>query len=248
MFWGEDWGKEALTFSESFPWRLSDWTLGFPSEPETKQCQNVSINQRHWVAPQLQWLLLACNVTLVLLPRTCLEAMQVSEGLNMRLQTNVLKIQPVNYVKHDHLRKKKPLRNNLQSSFMYETSWPLTDLLGTLHGISSIADVVMLESHHGLYLQHCCVEKSVVHAVIHSVGNMEHQDQQHACDTEGNQKDGYWNNDHVTCSCLEEIRKYPVLFFLPVSSTVRVCQCLFCRAAFLLAVGTDLRASASANT
>lgn len=53
-------------------------------------------------------------------------------------------------------------------SYSLVTSWPLADLLGALHGISCVADVVGLESHHGLHFQHRGVDKSVVHTLIHS--------------------------------------------------------------------------------
>lgn len=60
------------------------------------------------------------------------------------------------------------LRNDLNRSCCNETLWPVADLLGTLHGISCIANVVLLESHHGLHFHQRGVDKSMVHTLIHS--------------------------------------------------------------------------------
>lgn len=45
---------------------------------------------------------------------------------------------------------------------------PVANLLGALHGVPCIDDVIGLERHHGLHLQQCGVDESVVHALAGS--------------------------------------------------------------------------------
>lgn len=45
---------------------------------------------------------------------------------------------------------------------------PVANLLGALHGVPRVADVVGLERHHGLHLQQRGVDEGVVHALAGS--------------------------------------------------------------------------------
>lgn len=50
----------------------------------------------------------------------------------------------------------------------------MANLLGALHGVARVADVVGLERHHGLHLQQRGVDEGVVHALAGPAGGDSH--------------------------------------------------------------------------
>lgn len=122
------------------------------------------------------------------------------------------------------------LRNELNRSCCNETLWPVADLLGTLHGISCIADVVLLESHHGLHFHQRGVDKSMVHTLIHSAEETESQHErysQHMVCRQGLCFGGKLLYDLYIALCGESNRahrkclgKQKAVLILPISFTV----------------------------
>lgn len=85
-----------------------------------------------------------------------------------------------------------------------KTLRPVADLLGVLHGISCPADVIVLESHHGLHFQHRGVDKGMVHALVHSA-----QGKRGASQMKKKNSKWCWESSRVvSCSfpCWEKIR------------------------------------------